>query len=244
VSGPRRFDPSEVRAPGQADPPLAEQADALLAARELETLAADDAIRPTEGFEDRVMAAIAMEPAPRLVLMPAGAVRGGRVGVFVAAVGSAWRVATTGGRPLAVRAQALAFVLLVVVAAGTLTSAAAVGVGSLLGRDGGPAPSVLPAPTDSPAPTIVAPTPSVLPDPSMTTDPSGTPEATETAGEIETAEPTDDSTDGRETARPRRTPRATETPEPTETPEGTDDHGGGSGSDGGGGGDSGGSGHG
>ena len=66
------------------------------------------------------MAAIAAEPAPRLVVKPATAVRGGRLGAFLVAVRESWAVAFSGGRPMAVRAQALAFVLLVVLAAGAL----------------------------------------------------------------------------------------------------------------------------
>ena len=59
MSGPsRRFDPSELRTPGVTEPSVAELADALGAARELEALAASEGIRPTEGFDDRVMAAL------------------------------------------------------------------------------------------------------------------------------------------------------------------------------------------
>ncbi len=232
MSGPiRRFDPSELVAPGEPALPVAEQADALLAARDLETLAANDLIRPTEGFEDRVMAAIATEPAPRLVVRPASAVRGGRLGAFLIAVRESWGVASTGGRPLAVRAQALAFVVLVVVAAGSMTTVAAVGVGSLLANRGPAAtdapPSIQPAPTESaepsetPAPTESA-EPSETPAPTETAEPSETPEATETAEPGETPRAT-------RTPRPTKTPEATETPEPGETEEPSDDHGGGGG---------------
>jgi hypothetical protein len=220
MSGPiRRFDPSELVAPGEPALPVAEQADALLAARDLETLAANDLIRPTEGFEDRVMAAIATEPAPRLVVRPASAVRGGRLGAFLIAVRESWGVASTGGRPLAVRAQALAFVVLVVVAAGSMTTVAAVGVGSLLANRG-------PAATDAP--------PSIQPAPTETAEPSETPEATETAEPSETPEATETAEPGEtpratRTPRPTKTPEATETPEPGETEEPSDDHGGGGG---------------
>ena len=137
MTGPhRRFDPAELRSPGEPDPSAAESADALAAARELEALALDTSIRPSDGFEDRVMAAIASEPAPRLVVMPPASVRGGRLGAFLMAVRQSWAIATTGGRPMAVRAQALAFVLLVILAAGALTSVTAVTVGALLGPNG------------------------------------------------------------------------------------------------------------
>ena len=249
MSGPgRRFDPSELRIPGEPEMPVAERADALLAARELESVTAEG-IRPTDGFEDRVMAVIATEPLPRLVVRPGSAVRGGRLGAVLVAVRDAWGVATTGGRPVAVRAQALAFVLLVVVATGTLTSAAAIGVGALLDPDRGASPSREPATTI--APTTVGPTqptevesaePSETPGETESAEPSETPEATDTtepgqtpsAGTThptatpragETAEPTETSDPG-ETAEPTETPRPTGTPRPTETPRPTSGSGG------------------
>src|SRR6187401_329426 len=127
MTGPsRRFDPSELQTPGVAEPSAAELADALGAARDLEALAASDGIRPTEGFDDRVMAAIALEPAPRAVVTSGSAVRGTGPAAFLSAFRNAWRVATTGGRPFVVRAEALAFVFIVLLAAGTLTGAGAI----------------------------------------------------------------------------------------------------------------------
>ena len=241
MSGPgRRFDPAELGTPVAADEaPItdAELAEALAVARELESLSAGDSILPSNGFEDRVMAAIAAEPAPRLAVRPASAVRGGRIGAFLLAVRDSWGVATGGGRPAGVRAQALAFVLLVVVAAGALTAVTAVTVGSLVQRSSPPpAPSLVAPPTTAPAPTQPA-TPPTSPAPSETAEPSETPEATESA------EPGDAGAAGA-TAKPREVPRATRTPRPTETPEledthspedtpeptGTDDHGGNGGS--------------
>ncbi|HEX6868861.1 MAG TPA: hypothetical protein VF119_08640 [Candidatus Limnocylindrales bacterium] len=225
MTGPhRRFDPAELVSPGESDLGSADLADSLAAARELEALALDTSIHPSDGFEDRVMAAIAAEPAPRLVLMPASSVRGGRLGAFLLAVRDSWAIATTGGRPMAVRAQALAFVLLVIVAAGALTSVSVVTVGALLGPDGAtpdPSPSV---PVISPTPEVTAlPTPNASPEPTATetTRPTETPEVTRTPSPSPT--------------------EADETPEPNETPEGTDDHGGGGGpgSGGSGGGDDG-----
>jgi uncharacterized membrane protein YgcG len=225
VTGPiRRFDPAELRGPGEPDPSQAEQAEALRAARDLEAVAGlADRIGPTEGFEDRVMAAIAAEPAPRVVLRPAASVRGGRLAALLLAIRESWAVATSGGRPLAVRAQALAVVFLVVVAAASLTGVAAVGVGSLLNGNRTPTPSVVPLPSATPS---AAPTnpPTLSPGPSMTgsPEPTETPETTDTPGATGHGGST-------ETARPTRTPRPTETAKPTETPGGTDDHGGGGG---------------
>jgi hypothetical protein len=251
MSGPgRRFDPSELRTsgePGGSQPSDVELAESLAVARELEALSIADGIRPTEGFEDRVMAAIATEPAPRLVILPSSAVRGGRAGVFLVAIRDAWGVATSGGRPMAVRAQALAFVLLVVVAAGALTTATAVTVGGFLQRNDSPAPSVEPAPSVAPTPSAPA-TQTTEPTPSESVEPSGSPEATETAEPTETPD-AGETEKPNETPRSTKTPRPTDTPEPTETPDpsdtpeptGSDDHSGsGGGSDDG----TGGSGHG
>lgn len=228
MTGPtRRFDPGELRVPGEPDLPVAEQADALLAARELEAVASSAIVRPTEGFEDRIMAAIATEPAPRLVARPASAVRGGLIASFLMTVRDSWGVASSGGRPMAVRAQAMAFVLLVVVAATAVAGVGAVGVGSLLDRGRSPAPSVQPGPSVAPTPSV--PTPSTSPSPSPSVEPSVSPDASESTEPTETAEPTGTDDSDSETARPTRTPRPTETPEstktpkPTETPDETDD---------------------
>jgi hypothetical protein len=263
MSGPYRpFDPAEVHVAGEPDPSPAESADALSTARELEALAVSAGVRPTDGFEDRVMAAIAVEPLPRVVVRPRGAVRGGLLGAFALAFRDAWGVASSGGRPFAVRAQALALVLIVVLAAGSLTALGAVTVGGLLDRQSGPSPSVQPGPTIVPTPTSTE-----------TAEPTGTAEPTETAEPIETAEPagTDDhggggGDGGGSTAQPTRTSgptgtddhggsgsdggdgggsgsdktaEPTQTPRPTETPRATDDSGGGGGTDDGGAGGSG-----
>ena len=234
MTGPqRRFDPAELRIPGEPDPTLAEQADALSTARDLEAVAMDSVVLPTDGFSDRVMAAIAVEPAPRLVVAPAATVRGGAIGAFLLTVRRSWAVAMGGGRPMAVRAQALAFVLLVLLAAGALTGVTALTVGALIGPNGattGPDRSALPT---APVTPIVSPSP---PEPSDSPEPSRSPEDDVTSQPTELTEPTE-TPDPTETAkpagtpkpvvtpRPTRTPRATETPHPTETPEGSDDHG-------------------
>ena len=193
----RRFDASEL---GDDLVDNAAAAELLAVARDLETYARSDSVTLSGDFEDRVMAAIANEPPPR----PMGS--RGLLGI-VAVVRDAWRLVWSADRPIAVRAQALAFVLLAAVALGSLGSLAAVGVGALLSPDG-PVPTVQPAPVPTPSPSVV---PSQRPTPSVSPSPSATPSASPT----ETAEPT-------------------ETPEPAETPEGTDDSSGpgsGSGSD-------------
>jgi uncharacterized membrane protein YgcG len=218
MSGPgRRFHSAEVRPDAGPAPSDAEIAQAMVAARELEGLSARDSAGPTVGFEDRVMAAIAAEPAPRLLIRRGGSMRGMPL-AFLVSVRDAWRIATGGGRPLAIRAQAIAFVLLVVLATGSLTTVVAVGAASLLASGPSPTPN-LPTPTVSPVPSATPTMPSASPSPSVSPSPSNeeTPEPTESLDPGRTAEPTE----------------PTETHEPGETPEATgDDHGGGSGGSG------------
>jgi hypothetical protein len=221
-----RFDPSELRTAGEPDPSIATLAGELVTARELEGLAAADGIRPGEGFDARVMAAVATELAPRAIVR-SSAGRGGRPAAFLFAVRDAWGIASTRGRPIGVRAQALAFVLVVLVAAGSVAAAGAVGLGGLL--SGGPiaSPSFDAAPSTAPnSATPTTPRPSESAVPSADPMPGGGAAPTATPGSIETtrpkATPRPDAT-----PRPIETPRATETPRPTETPESSDDGGGG-----------------
>jgi hypothetical protein len=222
-----RFDPSELRTPGEPDSSTATLAGELVAARELEALAAADGIRPSEGFDDRVMAAVASELAPRAIVR-SSAGRGGRPAALLLAVREAWGIASTGGRPMAVRGQALAFVLVVVLAAGSVAAAGAVAVGGLLSGGPSPSPSFDAAPSTVPASATPA-----TPRPSKSAAPSGIPVPgdgavpTATPGSNETARPKATPRPDL-TPRPIETPRATETPRPTETPESSDDGGGGS----------------
>ncbi len=246
MNGPGgRFDPSELLGGVDEPPSEAELADAFAAARALEAHASADRIGPTEGFEDRVMAAIAAEPAPRVVLRPGPALRGGRAAAFLVALRDAWAIATGQGRPIAVRAQALGFLLVVVLAAGSLGTVAAVGVGSLLSPRPTPAPSVQPITTPSqPAEPTPSPSPSLSPsatpplepgaspaptdEPTDTAEPSETPDKTETPDATEESTETPDATD--DSSEPDDTPRPGETLKPGETPDATDDHRVGSGS--------------
>jgi hypothetical protein len=225
MSGPGRpFQPSELRPELGAGPSEAELAEATAMARALEDQAAIDRVVPSSDFEDRVMAAIAVEAPARLVVTSGRTMRGGVLAGFLLSLRDAWRVAAAPGRPFAVRAQALAFVLVAALAVGSMTAVVGVGAAAFLSSTPGPTPT----PVATPAPTATP-----LPSPSQTESPSPSPtetaEPTETASPTETAEPTE--TD-RRTPRPTRTPRATETPEPTETAEPTetgDDSGGGGG---------------
>lgn len=187
----RRFDPSELRDGDLATNGEVAAAELLVVARELEALARSESAAPSVDFEERVMAVIATEPPPRPVAT------GGVLGL-VGMVRDAWRLTWTGGRPLAVRAQALALVLLAAVAVGSLGSLAAVGVGALLTPET-PPPSVAPSPSPSPSPSVApSPSASASPSPSLTPTVSPTPsaEATETVEPTETAEATGDDSSG------------------------------------------------
>jgi uncharacterized membrane protein YgcG len=171
MSGPRRFHPAEI------DLESDELTAGLLeTARDLEAYAATGMAAPTVGFEDRVMVAIADEPMPR----PARGLG------FLATVREAWAVAFGAGRPLAMRAQALALLLILAVAVGSVGSVAVVGASRLLGPavppttpSPAPSPSLLPSPvtpspvTPSPSPSS-SPTATPRPSPTETDEPSGT----------------------------------------------------------------------
>ncbi len=196
-----------------------ESAELLLMARELERLDGG-AIRPSDGFADRVLGAIADEPMPRPMAVAGLAAREGRLGAMVAALRDTWHVAWSGGRPLAARAQAMAFVLLLVVAVGSVGAVGTVGALNVLFSTTS-TPSVPPAPS---LPAVVspsvAPSESPSPSPSPVVTPSTSPEPTKTAKPTPTADHTE-------------RPGHTETPEPTETEDPTDDSGGSGSGDGG-----------
>ncbi len=233
----RRFDPSELR---DGDPAAADASapDLLVVARDLEAFARSESVAPSVDFEDRVMAAIALEAPPRAVV-------GGGVSGLVAAVRDAWRLTWSSGRPFAVRVQAFALVLLAALAVGSLGAAAAVGVDRLLTPE---PPTVTPAPLPTPQPSMRPSTsPAVSPStsPTPTASPTPTVEATETAEPTQAARPTSDSSgsglvsgSGGATGAP--TPHSesgddssgpgsdsgsgsSETHEPTQTPESGDD---------------------
>jgi hypothetical protein len=214
MTGPRRpFGPEEL----PADEGPAALADSLAMGRELEAAMAHPVQTPDEEFTDRVMAAIALEPVPQPATVAGRAVRGGSVSGVVAALRDAWRVAFSGGRPLAVRAQALALVLVAALAVGSVLSAGAVGVAGALGLFNAPAVPVQPSPTPSPSPSPDAtpsPSPSVAPSPSPSpsVEPTATPPSSETPY-VETPSPTGTDDD-------------LETREPDHTEDPTDDHGG------------------
>jgi hypothetical protein len=186
----RRFDPAEL----SEDPGALTEAEltgALAMARDLEAIAERETA-PTAGFSDRVMAAVAAEPTPEPTRVFGSAIRTRRFRAALAAVGDAWRVAFGSGRPFAVRSQALALVLIVLIGVVSLGGGAAVGAARLLNPDVAPSPapspsvpppSPTPAPSNEPTPTpSVAPSPTPTPEasPTDTDEPNETPDATET----------------------------------------------------------------
>ncbi len=245
---PGHFRPGELDA---ADLGPGGEAELLGTARELEWLAASEDVGPGPGFADRVMAAVSREPAPRPVAAALGAARRRSPLAALAALGDLWRVAFTGGRPIAVRFPAMALVALLVlgsVGAGALGAGALAG---LLGRtpDATPAlspsplvPSSPPEPTASPSASA---SPSVSPAASESAEPSGVPGSSESpepsdaleppgAAQVETPAEAEDhaaSSTGtpRSSAEPTQTPEAPETPGPSESSQATPGYGGGSG---------------
>lgn len=214
----RRFDPSELDGGDDAD-----LAGLLGTARDLESFAANEYASPSSDFEDRVMAAIAAEPAPRAIA----------AGGFIATLRNAWRLAWSGSRPMAVRAQAFALLLIVAVALGSVGSLAAVGAARLLSPQVTPPPTLLPSPSPSLPPPSISPSPppsptpsvppSVSPSPTVTVSPTETPESTGSddhgggsgSGSGSGSDSGSDSGSGSDdkTAEPRETPEAEETPE-------------------------------
>ena len=124
----------------------ADLAAAWSTARELEAALPAESIMPSAGFADRVMASVALEPAPR----SAGflAVLRDRPGLagLLASVREAWAVVAGGpGRPVRARGLALAYVLAVLVIGTSLTGVATYGAAGALGLldgDASPTPTV------------------------------------------------------------------------------------------------------
>ena len=217
MTAPRAFGPGELD--GAEGLGVDDVAAETRIARDLETMTSQAAALPSPDFTDRVMLAIDLEPVPAPAHAAGVALRRGAMGAFLASFSDAWRVATRSGFPTAVRAQALALVLVVGALAAGSGVAAAGAVGLI--RDDRALPS--------PAPSLEAPTPVMpSPSPSMAT-PSVEPPTTEPPSVAPTDEPP--------TAQPARTARPTDS---------GDNHGGGSGggsgSGGGGGGGDGGDG--
>lgn len=220
---PGSFRPTEL---GGADPAPgdAELAAAYSVAREIESTLPRENVVPTAGFADRVMAAVALEPAPRPTgFLAALRAHPGPAGLVIS-VREAWAVAAGGpGRPVRARGLALAYVAAVLVIATSLTGVVAYGTAGglgLLDDNASPSPSVLapsPRPSPSPGPTAPAPDASASPEPSASAEPSDSAEPEPEPSGSHEPEPSDD-----------RGPAPSSTapgPSPTASPRPTDDDG-------------------
>jgi hypothetical protein len=180
-------------------------------ARELEGAAARVSVLPSPDFTDRVMAAVALEPAAAPVLAARVALRRGAFGAFLASIRDAWRVTVSPAFPMAMRAQALAMVLLVAgLAAGTgVVTAGAFGLFD----------------ADRPSPSIETPEPSVQTAEPQTAEPTEGPASMEPSAspepspslEDESAEPTE-SEEPTGSEEPTRTDKPNATTSPTKKP--------------------------
>jgi hypothetical protein len=216
----RPFRTDELSGPDAPGDP-AELAAALEVARVFERSVGVDGVRPTPGFSDRVMAAVALEPAPRR----------SRLAVLLGALRSTWQTVLNANRPPLVRAQALAIVLVVMIALGSIGGAATLAAAGALNLfqahpTSGPLITPVPQPRVSPDSTE-APKSSKSPEPTESVGPVQTPEVSETPEPGETPEPTSSDRPGggdgsKATSGPGHTPEPTETPEPTDTPEPSD----------------------
>jgi hypothetical protein len=191
---PRPFDPSELDQPAP---------DLDRAVSELESYVATTATDAPRGFEDRVMAAVEREPAPRrsflawLLVPPAS---GGGLGRFA-------------------RAGALAATLVLAVA-GALFAGQLADLVRHVGTGGSPTPSVSPSQLESVAPTLsTSPGLTSSPSPDASQSASETPGPSRTAGasEQETPEPTAIETP-KASKTPQPSPTITPSPSPTPTP--------------------------
>ncbi|MEA2547398.1 MAG: hypothetical protein QOI09_2671, partial [Chloroflexota bacterium] len=172
-----------------AQPPIHPGNEAQVAAAmstELERLVVEPGMRALEGFADRVMAAVALEPLPQPARAFGVALLGGRLSAAIASIGDAWRVVLGGSTPLGVRAQSLALVLVLAIGSAAIASGAAVGAMGLLSQS----PTVTPAPA-TPLPSTISPSPSASPSPAPSESPSPSTTPDVQVGASPSAEPTE-----------------------------------------------------
>lgn len=224
---PGSFRPEEISGgePAIRDSELAE---AWAAARALEQAMPADPMRPTVDFADRVMAAVAAEPAPHAAGFLSGLRARPGLGGLVASLRAAWFTAAGGsGRSFGVRAAALAYVFVVLLAAASLTGVAALGtVGAfgLLPGERSPVPS---GPVASPSPDQTdAVGPSDSPEPSGSPEPSESAEPSESSGPDDSLEPDESSNPSSAVPGATTSPVGTAPPGVGPSPSSSDDSGG------------------
>lgn len=186
----RRFDAGEL---GDGD--WRELHDALEAGRALDASIDEVPIRVSDDFTNRVMTAVAAEPAPGSVGFLVPLRRRGLLAGFGDSVRQAWAAIGARGLPSFARATALAYVLVVTLAGVSVAGAATVGVGSALGVFGpttaSPTPFTTPGPTQPPATPGPQTAPAETEEPGESDDPSDGPEASDDHGGA-SGEPDDD----------------------------------------------------
>ncbi|HET9681788.1 MAG TPA: hypothetical protein VFP19_07095, partial [Candidatus Limnocylindrales bacterium] len=170
MTEPRRFDPRELAGADDLGPD-AELGEAYAAARALESALVGPGVAPSSGLADRIMTAVAREPAPRPIGIVASLRRRPSLGGVLDSLRVAWARTVTSGRPLGLRAGALAYIAAVVVLASSLTGVAAYTTAGALGLLGGQR-------SEQPAVSPQLPTPAALESPRSTE--RGTPEPSET----------------------------------------------------------------
>jgi hypothetical protein len=189
------------------------------AAAELERFARATDIAPRAGLSAQIMASLAAEPTPAPLTALSDATRRRRLAGMLAALRDTWRVAFTGGRPVAIRLSAAMAVVVLLATVGSVGGLAAVGAWSALNP---PATSPAPSPSVDQVPVIVPP---MQPNPSVTTPRSTVgPEPTMSPTPMQSQGPTPSATPmhtARPTTKPMPKPTAMPAPMPTHHPEPT-----------------------
>ena len=242
----RRFDPAELRDPVEAVDE-AEVAQAYAVARLVETTLSGAEPAVARDLADRIMAAIAQEPAPRTAGILAALRRRPGLRGLGDSIGIAWRRVLGARSPFRARAMGFAYLAAVLVLGVSLSGVAAYGASGawhLLVPDGTRRPDATqvigtPAPLGSPEASESL-EPGETAEPGESTEPGETPSLrpgqTEDGGATGTASPTSSHDDhggtdtpsptstseehgGGATATPSATPK--DTPRPTDTPKPT-----------------------
>jgi hypothetical protein len=171
----RRFDPAEVSGPG-TDAIDADVAAAMAAARLLQaTIPATDGPASPD-LADRIMRAIAREPAPRAVGIVAALRRRPGLGGVADSLRVAWHRALGGGSP-ALRGAAMAYVAAILVLSLSISGVAAYTAAGALG--------ILPRSTHGPEASQPISTPGPLPSPEASDRESAEPSESAEPGEAD-----------------------------------------------------------
>ncbi|HXI46077.1 MAG TPA: hypothetical protein VNH13_07235 [Candidatus Acidoferrales bacterium] len=221
----RRFDPSELRDPGESVDE-AEVAQAYAAARFVETTIGGADPVAARDLADRIMVAIARERAPRTAGILAALRRRPGLTGLADSLRIAWRRALSGGSPIRARAMGFAYLAAVLVLGASLSGVAAFGAAGawhLISPDGTPRPDA--------SQVLGSPLPLGSPEASQPAEPGETAEPSESAEPGETPSLRPGQTEGSDGEHGTASPTSTsgddhggDTPSPTSTS--GDEHGG------------------